>query len=314
MIRSFDLTDLLTVSRLSAQAICFHPRLAATEPLRPVRRALLGRMFPTLHPETCLVTESAEALAFGQFLHRAGSPHAHLSVLAPSNFLSNPRSVDLAEALVSAAGSRNAHYLVAEADTQSDAYAYLRRTGFSVYARQTIWRSEQVPEYPDETPTGSLRPAKPEDQVAITSLFASIVPAMMQQVERAPDIPKGWSLLESGELVGFFQCAIGSRGVWIDPYFHPGARQVSVWLAQFSYAAMKTYRLPVFYCVRSYQDWLDPMMQEMGFSCLEEQSVLARRIVSPVTVSQPLQLPIVEGNAPPVTTITPTASQPSRGV
>jgi hypothetical protein len=308
MIRPFDLSDTFHLYRLSSHALCFDTRLLSTQRIRPVRRALLGRMFPAIQPETHIACVNNEILGFAQCAHRTGHPLAQLIMLSPDRMLSTSLATDALEALITVIGSRQAHYLLAESETQSDSFGFLRRSGFAVYARQTIWRGTEAPKIQESMPSGSLRPTQPQDQPAITGLFSSIVPAMVQQVEKQPDIQKSWSLLESGELVGFFQCVFGPLGVWVDPYFHPSAHQVSEWLTQFNYALLRTYRLPVFYCVRSYQEWLGPMLQGMGFACCLDQSVLARRIVAPTMSAQPVQLTVVEGNAPPVTTMTPPAS------
>jgi hypothetical protein len=308
MIRPFDFPDSFLMNRLAPQAILFNSCLASTRPVRPMRRALLGIILPSIQPETYVSTIEGAIDGFAQCSHRMGEPLAQLLTLSPEQSLAGNAATGLIEAILASVGSRQAHYLLAEAETQSDVYGFLRRSGFAVYARQTIWRGSDSPRLPDTRPSGLLRPTKPSDQLAINALFSSVVPAMVQQVERQPEIKKGWSLIDNGELVGFFECSAGPFGVWVNPYFHPSARHVSLWLTHLVHELMKTHRIPVFFCIRSYQEWVGSMLQSIGFCYCGEPSVLARRIVAPTLSPQPLQLSVVEGSAPSVTTLSPPAS------
>jgi hypothetical protein len=314
MIRPFDLSDSLSIFHSASLSLPFDSRQVAIQPIRAFRRALLGRIFPLLHPETYVAFEDGTFQGFAQFTHPMGDPCAHLFLIAPETFPAASCATNMMEMLLTASGARHARYLIAESETHSTAYGFLRRSGFAVYARQTIWRRDKpLPTVPS-TPTGSMRPARPTDQPAITALFSSVVPALVQQIENPPTTDSGWALLEEGELVGFFQFSTGSLGSWVEPFFHPSARHAADWLSRLVSDLLNTVSGPLFVCVRSYQEWLGSILQEIGFSCTGDQSVLARRIVAPVAVAQQLQLKVAEGGAPQVTTLTPPSSSLHRGL
>jgi hypothetical protein len=308
MIRPFDFSDVFFLHRSSSQGLCFDTRLASTQRFRPVRHALMGRLFPHLHPETYIASSEIGLLGFSQYAHSPGQRLARLITIAPETVLTSPSMLEMLEALITASGARQAHYLLAESETHSEAYDFLRHAGFAVFARQTIWRGFASPSLPLENPAVSLRPALSVDQPSLATLFSAVVPAMVQQVEYPPDVSNGWSLREDGELVGFFTITSGALGFWVDPYFHPSARRAAECMAQLVHIIPENGTQPLFVCVRSYQEWLGGMLQELGFHCCADQSVLARRIVAPVMAVQPLQLQVMEGGAPQVTSLSPPAS------
>jgi hypothetical protein len=314
MIRPFDLPDLFSVYQSSSRILAFDTRQSSIQPLQPFRRALLGRIFPRLFPETYLAFSGGTFHGFAQISHRLGNPRAHLRLVAPDTFFASGCALSMVEMLLTVSGARRAHYLVADAETHSDAYGFLRRSGFSVFARQTIWQRDTSSPFSTVLPAGSFRPVVPTDQPAIAALFYAVVPAMAQQIESPPETKKGWVLLEDGELVGFFQFSSGALGTWVDPFFHPSAQHAGEWLSCLAFDLLNTIHGPLYICVRSYQEWMGSILRELGFVCSGNQSVLARRIVAPAIATQPLQLTVAEGGAPQVTTLTPPSASPHRGV
>jgi hypothetical protein len=308
MIRPFELTDSFSLFQCAASGLPLDSRQSSIHPSRSFRRALLGRIFPQVHPETFVAYSAGSFQGFAQYCHSPGKPLAHLLRVSPESFFANSCAPQMLEALAAAAGARHAHYLIAESETHSEAYALLRKSGFAVYARQTVWRAEhKLSAFPAE-PAGVLRPIRPSDQPALTGLYASIVPALVQQIETPPTTEYGWALFEENELVGYFQFSSGGLGAWVDPFFHPSARHAAEWLSRLLYDLLDSGTAPLYVCVRSYQEWMGTILQDLGFVCAGDQSVLARRFVAPVAVAQPLQLQVVEGGAPPVTTMTPPSS------
>jgi hypothetical protein len=303
MIRHFELRDSLLVQRLAGRGVCFESRAFFTSDLHLLRNAVAAGLLPALLPETHVIERAGKPFGFAQLSHRRGSLTSRLRFFAPREIgLLEPGS-GLVEALLSEAGRRCAQHLLAEAEENTEQYAFLRREGFSVYARQAIWKGMAVPPVAHPQPEGWLRPLKLADSPAVLGLYSSVVPALVQQVEGIPQSPGGWALYEEGELMGVFLMRSGPRGLWMEPIFHPGARRVAEWIAVLAGALDIRPARPLHVCVRSYQDWLGAILRDFGFTPVGEQAVLARRVVVPVPAGQAVPLTAVEGGVPNVTTI-----------
>jgi hypothetical protein len=126
----------------------------------------------------------------------------------------------------------------------------------------------------------------------------------VHQVEGFPRRPKGWLIYEEGEPVGFFNLRAGPRGLWMEPVFHPGARNAAEWIA--NWLGGLSLRPPdsVYVCVRSYQDWVGPILQDNGFSLMSRRAALVRRVVVPVPIAEGLPLSAVDKPVPQATTYT----------
>jgi len=308
-VRSFTLRDSLSLHKLIGRGISFDSGTSLTRDLHLLRNAFLANLLPELLPETLVLNGTNRTLGFAQLSHRRGTAAARLQFLAPREICRGAMGSDLIEALLRTAGRRQAQQILADAEDKSEECGFLRREGFSIYARQDIWKG--IPPFPqsDRKPPGTLGPLLPAGVPSVHALYCSIVPALVHQVEGFPHPPRGWMLFEEGELVGFFHLRIGSRGLWMEPFFHPGAHHAAEWIA----AWLGTLRLrpqdPVYLCVRSYQDWVGSILQDFGFSLFSRRSVLARRVVVTVPILEGVPLPVVEKPATQATTYTPSVTQ-----
>jgi hypothetical protein len=102
--------------------------------------------------------------------------------------------------------------------------------------------------------------------------------------------------------VGFFQLHAGPLGFWVEPFFHPGARNVADWIAAWLIQYNIPLQQPLYVCVRSYQDWVGAILKEHGFALFDKQAVLFRRTVAPIQVMEPVYSAVVEKTIPQTTT------------
>jgi len=302
MIRSFELQDLAGLRRLAEQGLCLDTRLALTREVRSLPTAFWASLFPGALARTYVWESQVGVEAYAQLRHGHGSTLARLMFLAPRQFLDARACGSLVEGLLSEAGRRGAQHLLAEAEEGSPAFGFLRNESFAVYARQAVWALDQL-RPTGAPPAGVLRPQRARDIVTVRSLYAAVVPALIQQVEPAPREPRGWVLFQDGDLVGLIDAQSGPRGIWLEPFFHPAARDV----AETMYSVLAGLRLsgtrPAYVCVRSYQNWLGPILAEAGLTRWGEQAVLVRRIVVPVSERRALSAPAIERRATRVTSI-----------
>jgi hypothetical protein len=309
MVHPFDLRDSLALQRLIGRGVSFDSRTYLTQDLHLFRNAVLAPLLPRFIPETLVVDSVGRASGFAQLSHRLGHAASRLRFLSPRDNLSGVMGTELIESLLITAGRRRAQHILADAEEKTEECGFLRREGFSVYARQDIWKG--VPPFPQDVrkPPGEFRPLLAGDSPSLLALYCSIVPALVNQVEGLPRRPRGWMIFEEGELVGFFHIHAGARGLWMEPFFHPGAQSATDWLALWLGGIGARAGEPVYVCVRSYQDWLGPILQDFGLSLMSRRAVLVRRVVVPVPVADEVALAAIDKTVPQATTYIPSVSQ-----
>jgi hypothetical protein len=294
MVHSFEIRDSICLRSLIGRGICFDSRTCLTQDLHPLRRAVLSPLLPELYPETVVLDHNGRMSGFAQLAHRRGDPSSQLRFLSPKEIVLDPRETGLIEAVLHVAGRRQAQHILADAEENTEECGFLRRGGFSIYARQDIWKAAAPFPQPTENPPGALRPLLSSDTAGVHALYCSIVPALVHQVEGFPRPLRGWKFFEEGELVGFFHLRSGPLGLWMEPFFHPAARHAAQWIAAWLGSLRLNPQEPAYVCVRSYQDWLGSILRDFGFSMFSRRAVLVRRVVVPLPVTESAPLPAVE--------------------
>lgn len=323
MIRPFDMRDLPLLARVKDRGLCLASQLAFTRGPQALQAVLLDAFSGARGPAT-IVVRSDGALGIGQLLHRPDQPHARLAFIAPAELMEGEIGIELLEGLGRSAGERGAHHLIAEVDEESPAFEVLRRAGFAIYARQRIWLLAPRPKgglaqgmwvRPDASAqprvlkagdpstarsgrgskpeAGGWRPEAKKDSLPIRSLYASLVPGLVQQVEPPSDrVGSGMVHYEAGELLGYIDLERGPLGEWMQPYFHPAAGTAEMLLDAF--LAVRDRRQPLYACVRSYQSWMNGALQRLGFEPARDQAVMVRSLVAVVRDPSPANTPALE--------------------
>jgi len=304
MVHRFDIRDLPVLRALAPCGISLDSPTALTRDLHIVRTAVLAPLLPELIPETLILGRSNDAAGCVQLDHRRGESSSRLRFLAPRELFRDDGGIELMEALVRTAGRRQAQHILADAEENTEESGFLRRAGFSIYARQDIWKGTPPFPRPLSAPKGAIRPLQDGDASAAHALYCSIVPALVHQAEGFPRRPKGWMIFEEGALVGFFNLRSGPRGMWMEPIFHPGARHTAEWISYWLGALNLRPQDPIYVCVRSYQNWAGRLLQDNGFSLMSRRVVLIRRVVVPVPLTESLPLGAVDKPVPQATTYT----------
>jgi hypothetical protein len=200
------------------------------------------------------------------------------------------------ERLAVEAAGRGAHNLIAEVSEDSAEFEALRTAGFAVYARQSLWKlAGTLPAMHNPVP---LHPAGSADVIGVGTLFTNIVPRLVQQVEPVPNHRRGYVMKRSDELIAFLDVRRGPLGIWVEPFLHPEAYDLSeALLLTCLHGIPNRNERPVYVCVRRYQDWLQDILAQAGFEALGSQAVMVKRLVKRVT--EPLRpLPAMEGKVP----------------
>lgn len=300
MIRPFDWRDVSLVKQLSEQGVCLDSIARLTRENQPLQNALFAYLMPGTGAPTLIWKNDGRA-AFGQLRHRRGEEIARALFIAPawSHDHGNEGWWPLIDRLAAEAGERGGHNLIAEVDELSGEFEALRLAGFAIYARQSLWRL--IGEIATSAPELAVRPATSADAVAVSTLYANIVPRLVQQVEPPPKPGRGYVLEREGEVVAFLDVRRGSRGIWVEPYLHPAAYHESEAVlssALHLLASANRAGRPIYVCVRRYQDWLQDILQAAQFECLGSQAVMVKRLVARVTEPVLKPLPAIESQAP----------------
>ncbi len=214
----------------------------------------------------------------GQMVYFTGERSAHLSFVTPESACDSPLFSRLVEYLAIHAGEHGAFNLLAEIEDTHPALESLRRSGFSVYSWQQVFR------LPDSgkvsRPAESLwQPSQASDEPSIRSLYQSLVPPLVQGAE--PFLsrdPSGLVYRQGGEVLGFVEALSGLRGIFIVPLIHPEVQDVSALLADLIHVFPGMGR-PLYLAVRSYQSWLEVALSQMGAAAAPRQALLVKHLV-----------------------------------
>lgn len=303
MIRPFDLRDISMLQNYRESGIFLDsiPTLTWGRTLVPAA-AMLSPIAPAtgVFTSVYLGDKTADIPLIGQVVHVAGSPYARFTFLAPDSAVESPALPELLEDLMKRVGGRGAKSIVAEVDENSHTFEALRRAGFSIYARQRIWRVETSS---SNGVTSPWRKAQSVDEFPVRTLYNGIVPGFVQAVESAPqDRLRGKVYYEDSELFAFVDMVHGPSGVWMQPYIHHEADKVTGLLESLINEVPPRNTRPVYLCLRSYQSWLEHGLEDLGGEAGPRQAVMVKRMALTRKVGSTLKLPVVESGQAEITT------------
>ncbi len=304
MIRAFGLGDIPLLRRYRNESIFLEsiPTLTWGPTLASARAALSPVAAAAgIFTSVCLDEENPGAPLIGQVAHALGSPLARLAFLAPDTATESPALHVLLEELTKKVGERGAQSIIAEVEESSPAFEALRHAGFSVYARQRIWRISEFK--PAEELQNTWRKIGSQDEFAVHTLYSSLVPALVQQVEPAPtDRQRGLVLCFDGEPMAYAMLAHGPRGVWVQPFVHPQMEQVELQMGNLLGELTPRRARPVYVSVRSYQAGLNPILEDLDAEACPRQALLVKRLAMTQKANELFKLPAIEGGRAEITT------------
>jgi hypothetical protein len=283
MPRSLELIDLPTLYRHRNDSVTLDTTRLLTRgnPLGAV--GLLAYLNPARHIYSAVSNDGTPL--FGGVIHFNGGTYARLLYLAPAADLGHPDLPALVEHLIAEAGSWGAFHVLAEVDEHSEAYRALRRTGFAVYAWQRVWDMSALASSSAEL---KWRRSTDADLPSMQSLHHQIVPALLHPVEQAPQHAEGLVCCADG-MRGYVELAYGMYGVVLTPLIHPEATEVGEKLAALPGDLPDRRSRPVYLCVRSYQAWLEPVLEDLGALPGNRQAVMVRHLAHLVKEEQAVQ-------------------------
>jgi hypothetical protein len=270
--RPLDLLDLPTLYHYRAEAVSLDSVRLLTRGNPLGAAGFMSYFNPARHLYTGVSQENGTTL-LGGIIQTNREPFAKLVYLAPASNLVRPAVPQLIEHLSAEAGKWGAFHVMAETEDGCEAFPALRKAGFSVYAWQRIWDVSNVvsancPE--------CWMPARSIHIPAVQSLYHQIVPPLLQPVESAPRRASGMVCSENSRC--YVNIIYGVRGIVLTPFIHPEATGVANKLSSLLKQLPDRRGRPVYMCVRSYQAWLEPALEDLGGKAAPRQAVMVKHL------------------------------------
>ena len=186
-------------------------------------------------------------------------------------------------------------HVLAEVDETSDVFPALRMTGFSVYAWQRMWDVSLL-EQTGSNSNLNWRRMQSLDLPAVQNLHYQIVPQLLHPVEPASNRVMGYV---HQSLKCYASITSGMVGVVITPLIHPDENDVSEKIASLVASLPDRRGRPIYLNVRSYQAWLEPVLEDLGALASTRQAVMVKHLARLVKNGQPARaLPANAGVQP----------------
>jgi hypothetical protein len=278
--RPLDLLDLPTIYRYRDEAVSLDSTRLLTRGNPLGAAGFMAYFNPARHLYTAVSPENGTTL-LGGVIQTSGDSFAKLVYLAPSTQLTHPGLPSLIEYLSTEAGKWGAFHVLAEIDETSELFPALRLAGFSVYAWQRIWDVSHI--LPGDSASGWIR-AQSMNLPAIQSLYHQIVPPLLQPVEPTPKRALGLVCAEGSRC--YVNVTYGARGIVLNPLIHPESTDVATRLTSLLNHLPDRRNRPVYLCVRSYQAWLEPALEDLGAKASPRQAVMVKHLAHMVKDEQ----------------------------
>jgi hypothetical protein len=273
-IRSLDILDLPLIARYRNDALTLDSTRALTRGNPLGTAGLMAYVNPARHMYGAVANgNGTQASLIGGVVHSRGETYAKLLYLAPASQLDHAALPALVEHLVMQVGGWGAFHIIAELDETSNAFPALRLAGFSVYAWQRIW---DVSNLSAPNTQRHWTRARSVNRPALQSLYHQIVPQFIQPVEPLSKNLRG--LICDGNVKCYVTLAAGVQGIVLSPLIHPEAKDVDEKLSSLLSCIPNRRKRPVYLCVRSYQAWLEPALEDLGAKPAPRQAVMVKHL------------------------------------
>lgn len=296
-IRSFDWHDLPVLYRYRHCGLFLDTALVLTRgPILVPKGALFsvagltGNVFTYL----CNDDQSPKRPLLAQVTHNSGLTFARFSFIAPDEAVVTADLPQLFDHIAPVVGKRGAFHILAEVDEEAQAFEALRHSGFAIYTSQRIWKLQAHGASTSKSAT--WRRCNSQDALRVRSLYNDLVPGLVQQIEPLPrEILKGMVYYQGGTMLAYVELRYGPAGIWLQPFIHPDAHDFEASLGDLLQTIPGQRGRNVYICVRSYQSWLEGMVEALGALPGNSQAVMVRHLSVARRAAEPLTLPAMNG-------------------
>lgn len=280
-VRAVKLVDIPLVKRLVENGTILDSEIGFTRAPHGPSSSLFSNFFLPQRGLHTLMARYEDQHVVGQFRLRQDETQARMIYIAPGvEFgVDDTAWLYVLDAMVADAGKRGAHMLTAEVDEHLDLFETLRVAGFAIYARQEIW--QRPPTSPLDVPHVSLTQVTEADEHGIHLLYSNVVPRLVQQIAMPPSQSDGLVYRKHDRIAGYIALSEGKHGIYLMPYLHPDVfSEAAAIIGAAMRSANHVDRVPMYVCVRRYQDWLEDALVDLGFEPMTRQAVMVRHIAA----------------------------------
>ena len=287
-IRPLDLLDIPIITRYRNDVLTLDSTRALTRGHPLGAMGLLAYVNPARHLYSA-IANGGESSLLGGVIHSRGDIFAKLLYLAPASRLDDRQLPALIEHLATQAGEWKAFHVLAEVDETSDVFPALRMAGFSVYAWQKLWdvsllgKTGTAPNGETDQRSGWRR-MQSVDLPVVQSLHYQIVPPLLHPVEPAPNRVSGF--VHSENMKCYANVTSGMYGIVLTPLIHPDEHNVSEKIVALVESLSDRGARRIYLNVRSYQTWLEPVLEDLGAEALPRQAVMVKHLARLVKEGQ----------------------------
>lgn len=284
-VHAAKLVDIPLMRRLAEKGVVLDSEMCYTGEVAGSHGVLFSNILLPQRSLYMLVGRAEKQHVMGQFRLK---PHDHLAQMTFMAPTLEPNVCDTAwlalmDGMAVEAGRRGAHMLTAEVNEDDPLFVCMRQSGFAVYARQEIWRRDPSSEsLPEPYLLGELAEETDDDQMDIQLLYSNIVPRLVQAITVPSRDSRGIVYRKAKRVQGYIAVSEGKSGIYIMPYLHPDVLgyEATAIIAGVIRQTGRADRVPVYVCVRRYQDWLADSLSRMGFEAATQQAVMVRHIAA----------------------------------
>jgi len=295
------------VQRLQSHARPLATQMIVVGGLHPLREAMRSYVVGANDPVVCLV-DPGDAGAFGMLrvlpdessadVARQRGAALLLAAPMPHDEESAFQWVSIVHELAAGAAQRGVHHVVADVHDGSLEAGLLHAAGFAPQMQLEMLKLHGARNaFADAAPVAGLRPAARIDEPQIRSLHMRCAPRLTWAAESTLDallgvmrVQRGYVLEHGSEVVGHVGFWHGRRGRAMRCLFRPEYEHAAG-AALRRVLSEASYRRATYCCVRSYQSWLAPILQEIGFVHVSTNVAMlkhtAGRVQAPVWTKAP---------------------------
>ncbi len=282
--RAVSLVDLPVIRRLLDKGTVLDNELVFTRSDYSPNSSLISTVLLPQRGVYTLLSRSEKQQVVAQFRLKPDDSYARVVYVAPGRDYTADDTIWLHafDAMAREAGRHGAHMLMAEVEENDALFETLRTSGYAVYARQEVWR-RPVGDYACAEDSVELTTETFADATGVYSLFVNTVPSMVQPFAAPPADMHGLVYRRNDRTGAYLAYAEGKSGVYLIPYLHPDvmSETPAVMAAALQHIA-RADRVPVYVCVRRYQDWITEALAQLGFSHYVQQAVMVKHITAGV--------------------------------
>jgi hypothetical protein len=244
----------------------------------------------------------------GQVYQSAKVNSAHINYLLHPEDADPQSLVPLLEGLVKQAGNWGAKQVVADLDTGSPWFVSFRQAGFSVLAKQQVFKC-LIPAKVAANGENRWRRWTSADIHAMRCLYHTLVPPLVQPVEPLTRRETLGLVYydEKGDLGAYADLVYGPFGIWVLPVILPQAKEeIAGLLMEMILAVPDRADRSVYVTTRSYQPWVEHALLDLSAEPGPEQALLVRYIALQQRVKAEFSFAAIEnGNREPTVPYAP---------